>query len=145
MLLQSTKISMELCVGKCIADMYCTNPTEDNELNENYMVRNHVQFRLPQNECFSSLLKTYNPGYINKFLMVMSESTEPGWWVCGYSYDGNYAGVCEIASRYKDAVVEIDGVKKEVVYKFIDEDTIECVDENGKHFYTHYKSLVVKI
>lgn len=30
-----------------------------------------------------------------------------------------------------------------VFYNFVGDNTIKCIGENGKKFYTHYKSLIV--
>lgn len=40
-------------------------------------------------------------------------------------------------------VVEIQGKLIPVQYRYLDMHTIECEDEAGNQFMTHYKSLVV--
>ena len=43
--------------------------------------------------------------------------------------------------RNQKGVVVIEGKKIPVTYRFTDPHTIECEDEHGQEFLTHYKSL----
>lgn len=43
----------------------------------------------------------------------------------------------------KKGIVDTNCGIQEVLYKFISEDEIKCINSKGYIFYTHYKSLVI--
>ena len=102
-------------VGVVVCDMHGTTLTTHPDLNENFEVRNVVMFHLHTDHTqkvghFYQFLNGISRGYSNKCLVVLDypwncpieEDEQDAWWPCAFSYDSNYAGVCEIRWKKED-------------------------------------------
>lgn len=90
-----------LAPGAVIADMHGHSVYTHPDLTEDFEVRNVVMFHA---EHFGAFLSTIRAGYVNKHLMVIAEpwgflDDDAEWWPCAYSYDAQYACVCEVRKR----------------------------------------------
>jgi hypothetical protein len=106
--------------GDMIADMHGGNLQGVHTIvSYNYgrlSVRNVIEWRLPDADddgtlraqvggrlprlavldYFVAVARAAGQQYINKYLVVLGEANDDGWWPAGYLYDGRRVGFCEV-------------------------------------------------